>query len=406
VSPRPTVESVAATHEAEVGGRWAILSLLAIAELLGMSLWFAGNAAAPQLSSRWALDPSQVGWLTAVVQLGFVAGTACSALLNLADVWSSRWLFAGSATLAALANLSLLAAGGFAPALVSRFLTGFFLAGVYPPGMKMAATWFRTGRGLAIGILVGALCTGKAIPYLVHALGLPTLDFIFYTTSAGALLSAILVGAFYRDGPFPFERRAFHWRLVAEVARHRETRLAIGGYLGHMWELYAMWTWVPAFVAAGAMASNVSAPDWLPGIAAFWTLLAGGIGCVWGGWAAARLGYARVVTVAMAASGACCFGIGFLFGSDPIWLMLALGVWGFFVVADSAQFSAMVTEAAPRHAVGTALTLQTSLGFLLTLATIQWVPVLASSLGWRWAFAVLALGPVFGIAAIARLRAR
>ncbi len=383
-----------------------MLTLLSVSELLGMSLWFAGNAAAPQLSSRWSLDPSQVGWLTAVVQLGFVAGTACSAVLNLADILPSRGLFAGSAALAAVANLSLLAAGGFVPALVTRFLTGFFLAGVYPPGMKMAATWYRSGRGLAIGILIGALCTGKAIPYLVHALGLPSLDFILYTTSAGALVSALLVGAFYRDGPFPFERRPFDWRLMAEVVRHRETRLAIAGYLGHMWELYAMWTWVPAFVAASLAARAVSHAALLPDLAAFWTLAAGGIGCVWGGWAAARLGYARVVTVAMAASGACCLGIGFLFGANPWWLMAALGLWGFFVVADSAQFSAMVTEVAPRHAVGTALTLQTSLGFLLTLATIQLVPVLAASVGWAWAFAVLALGPGLGIAAIARLGAR
>ena len=388
--------------------RWRMLALLSIAELLGMSLWFAAAAVAPQLRERWSLDAAGVGWLTAAVQLGFVAGTACAAVLNLADLVPARVLFGCAALLAALANAALVVAPGFGAALASRFLSGLFLAGVYPPAMKMVSTWFREWRGLAIGTLVGALTVGKATPYLVHALEGATVAAVTLTASAGAALAGVLVAFFYRDGPHEFPRRAFSWRLAGSVLGHRETRLAIGGYLGHMWELYAMWTWLPAFLAASAAARAArglpATSQGLTDLLSFGAIAAGGLGCLWGGWAARRSGYARVVTRAMAASGACALAVGPLFGASP-WLLVPVAwAWGFFVVADSAQFSALVTEVAPPHAVGTALTLQTSIGFLLTMATIQMVPAIAGALGWQWAFPVLALGPALGIAAIARLR--
>ncbi|MGH7732082.1 MAG: MFS transporter [Candidatus Eiseniibacteriota bacterium] len=391
-------------------GRWRILVLLSVAELLGMSLWFAATAVAPQLAERWRLSPTETGWLTAMVQLGFVAGTATAAILNLADLIPARRYFAGAALLGAIANAGLVWAPDLGAALLSRFLVGFFLAGVYPPGMKMVTTWFRSGRGFAIGTLVGALTLGKATPYLVHALEGAGPDQVFLVASSGAVAAALLVALGYRDGPFPFARRPFAWSLVATVIRDRETRLAIGGYLGHMWELYAMWTWLPAFLAASfAARATAGHPPVDPAVVdlfAFGGIAAGGLGCVWGGWAAQRMGYARVVTLSMAISGACAATIGLAFGA-PAWLLVPLAwAWGWFVVADSAQFSARVTEAAPPHAVGTALTLQTSMGFLLTMATIHLVPVVAARVGWPWAFATLALGPAFGIAAIARLGKR
>ncbi|MGI9042025.1 MAG: MFS transporter [Gemmatimonadales bacterium] len=383
-----------------------MLGLLALAEVLGMSLWFSASAVSDTFRLLWRLSPGEVAGLTMSVQLGFVAGTAIAAVLNLADLISARPYFAISALLGALANAALVIAPDYPTALVCRFLTGLFLAGVYPPAMKMAATWFRSDRGLAIGAIVGALTVGKAIPYLLRSVEASGIGSVVLTASAGAVLSALLVASGYRDGPHEFPRRPFSWRLVATVIRHREVRLATAGYLGHMWELYAMWTWVPAFLAASAAARvaegkavNADAVSLL----AFGAIALGGLGALWGGWAARREGYARVVTQAMAASGICSLLVGLFFGSS-FWLLgPVVLLWGFFVVADSAQFSAMVTEAAPPHAVGTALTLQTSLGFLLTIVTIQLVPVLAEAVGWQWAFPLLALGPATGIAAIRRL---
>jgi len=387
--------------------RWRVLALLAAAEVLGMSLWFSASAVSGQYRALWGLSAAEAGWLTTAVQLGFVAGTAGAAVLNLADVLASRWYFAGSALLGAAANLGLAGAASYSDALVFRFLTGVCLAGVYPPAMKMAASWFRTDRGLAIGTIVAALTVGKALPYLVRSADVTAIRTVVVLASAAALASAVLVATGYRDGPHQFPRRPFSWRLVATVARHRETRLATFGYLGHMWELYAMWTWVPAFLAASA-AVRAAAGHPVPAsrvyLAAFGAIAVGGLGALWGGWAARRVGYAAVTIQAMVVSGLCCLAAGLFYGTSLLLLTPFVLLWGFFVVADSAQFSAMVSEAAPPHAVGTALTLQTSLGFLLTMATIQLVPVLADVVGWRLAFVVLGLGPAAGVAAIRRLR--
>jgi MFS family permease len=384
-----------------------MLALLSLAELLGMSVWFAASATAPHLRAAWGLSVGEAGWLTTSVQLGFVAGTLTAAVLNLADVVPSRRYFAVSALLAGASNAALLAAGGYGFALASRFATGFFLAGVYPPAMKMAATWFRSNRGLAIGTVVGALTIGKAFPYLVDAIGGASVGFVIWSTTACAVLAGVLVAVGYRDGPHAFERKPFSWSLVATVFRDREWRLATGGYLGHMWELYAFWTWIAAFLAAsGAARTGVPWSGQYPTavkLIVFATIAIGAPACVWGGRVADRIGREKLTIGALSASGSCALLSGFLFGSSLLLLVPLALVWGYFVVADSAQFSALVTEVSPSHAVGTALTIQVAAGFLLTMVTIQVVPVIVEAAGWRWAFPILAAGPAFGIAAMRRL---
>jgi MFS family permease len=384
--------------------RWKMLAAISIAELLGMSLWFAGSAVAPELGRHWSLNTSAVGWLTSIVQLGFVVGTALAALLNLADIVPSRWYFAACAFAGAVSNAGLTIATGFTAALACRFATGFFLAGVYPPAMKMAATWFRARRGLAIGTVVGALVIGKATPYLVHAFPGASSTTVLLVASAGALCSAILIASTYCDGPYAFGSRPFSMNLVVTVAGIREWRLATGGYLGHMFELYSFWTWIPLFTAASlAVLAPGKDQTGTVSLIAFAAIAIGGIGCVWGGLAADRKGREWLVTVAMIASGSCALLSPLVFGRSTALLVAIAIVWGFFVVADSAQFSALVTESVPAHAVGTALTIQTSIGFLLTMLSIQLVPPLVAALGWRWAFPMLALGPAAGVASIRRL---
>jgi MFS family permease len=383
-----------------------MLALLSLAELLGMSLWFAGSAAAGQLRARFGLSGAEVAALTTAVQFGFVVGTALSALFNLADVVPARRLFATAAALGALLNAPMAFVSSYPLLLASRFGAGVCLAGVYPPALKMAATWFRARRGLAVGAIVGALTIGKAGPYLLHALPDAGVRLIALLASANALAAAIVVLAGYRDGPFSFESRPFAWSLVASVVRERRWRLATSGYLGHMAELYSYWTWIPAFVAASVARDPhaLTAPA-APAIAvlSFGVIAVGGIGCVWGGLVADRIGRAPLVTRALAISGTCCLLVGFAFGRS-LWVLAPVAlVWGFFIVADSAQFSVLVTESVPPHAVGTALTLQICLGFLLTIGTIQVIPPLVRLAGWPWAFALLAIGPLLGILSIRRL---
>jgi MFS family permease len=379
--------------------RWNALALLSTAVLLGMSLWLAASAVTPELGARWGLSASQLGWFTSAVQLGFVVGTLAFAVLNVGDLVPAKYLFALAATVGAVANALLLVAPTYGWGIATRVATGVALAGVYPPAMKMVSTWFRSGRGFAVGTIVGALAVGKALPHLIHAFDLGD-GVVILAASAGSLGAALLVGGCYREGPAPFPSRPFDWGLVRTVVAERRWRLATGGYLGHMWELYAMWAWLPTFLSAQAH-GRTGAQQLAP--FGFLSIAIGGIGCVWGGWWADRNGRERLVTIAMALSGLCAILIGPVAALGPWPLALVALTWGFFVIADSAQFSTMVTESVPPHAVGTALMLQTSLGFLLTMGSIQLVPVVADAVGWSWAFALLALGPAFGIGSIRRL---
>jgi len=389
--------------EKDNSGRWQALALMSIVLVFSVSTWFSASAVIPQLRSLWALNPTTSAWLTIAVQIGFVCGAIISSLFNLADIIAPRHIIFGGAFGAAIANLGLDMAGGPTIGIPLRFATGFFIAGVYPPAFKLMSTWFREERGLALGILAGALVAGNGLPHLVNGLGGLDWRAVIYATSGLTLLGGLIAEFTVKQGPYPVPVAIFDPRQIGHAFANRGVRLATIGYVGHMWELFAMSAWFVVFFADALRVRGLSVGS----IAAFVTygvFFCGGLGSWLGGVMADRWGRTRTTILMMAISGACSILIGLFFGSSP-WLILVIGlIWGFTVVADSAQFSTMVTELADQAYVGTALTLQLAAGFTVTVATIWLIPILENVIGWRWAFAFLAPGPVLGIIAMLRLK--
>ena len=377
--------------------------LTGIAVILSMTTWFSATAVIPELTRDWSLTPQGASWLTIAVQLGFVTGALGSSLLALADRVSLIRLMASAACLAAVANLALLTEPGIAAATVFRFLTGVALASIYPPAMKFVATYFQSGRGLAMGAMVGALTFGSSLPHLVRAIGAtPDWRLTIIATSLMCLISATIFATSLREGPYPFARTTVDLGHFGTILKNRPVMLANLGYFGHMWELYAMWGWFLAYATAAGETAGWSLNA---SVLAFAVVAMGAPGSVIAGVMADRIGRCNTTALALAISGVSSVLIGLTFDAHPaVFVTIAL-VWGLTIVADSAQFSAAVSELSDQRYVGSALAFQMGVGFAITMITIWAVPVIAEALGsWRWSFLILAPGPVIGLVAMLRLR--
>ncbi|WP_018922972.1 MFS transporter [Salsuginibacillus kocurii] len=386
---------------------WSVLAWISVSVFFALSLWFSATAVAPDLAEIWGLSPAFEGLLSSAVPIGFVVGTFISAYYGLSDRLNVRIIFSWCAFSGALINLGLLVTESPYIALALRVLTGITLAGVYPTSVKLVAQWFPQKRGLAIGIVIGALTLGSAFPHLINALvaGV-SWEVVILISSILAFLAAAMMWFMVKDpAAAAAGNEPFSFKRLALVFRNRPVMLANYGYFGHMWELYAMWTWLPLFLSTSFLAHNPDSSPLLGVFVGFVAIgVAGVIGSIAGGLFAEKYGRARATIVAMAGSGLCAVLIGFSFG-QPIWLTTLLAVfWGVFVIADSAQFSAAVSEFAEASYVGTALTFQMCVGFLITIGSIQFIPFASQLIDWHFTFSLLAIGPLLGIIAMVRFR--
>lgn len=387
--------------ESDAPGAGRAFAVVCSGVLLATSTWFSGTAVTPQLVEAWHLESSAGSWLTIAVQAGFIVGTLVYALTNLADVFNARRVFFASAVAGAIFNgVFGLFADGLVSALILRFCTGLTLAGVYPVGMKIVASWFRSGLGWRLGVMVGALTLGTAFPYLLRAIGAEAgwRSLVLFASGA-AVAGGVLVLVGMGDGPYLRSGSRFDPRILVRVFRDRAFRLTALGYFGHMWELYAFWALVSSWLYASEG----------PGDDQSWRVFAiigvGAFGCAAGGWLSRGLGERRVALGALTLSCCACVVSGFAYSWPPAPKLAFLLAWGVVVVADSPQFSALAARFAPRQYVGTALTVQNGVGFALTIVSIQLVSTLAAAVGWRWVFLTLAIGPLLGAVAVHRLAA-
>ena len=384
-------------------GRWLALAVLATGMLLGMAPWLSATAVLPELTAAWHLAPGWGAWLTIAVQLGFVAGALMSATLNLADRANPRRLMALGAVAAGIANLGVLVVTTPTGVIAVRVATGMCLALVYPPAMKAMAAWFHRDRGLALGVMVGALALGSALPHLINGLGGLAWEPVIVASSALSIGGGLIVWIAGRDGPLSFPSAPFDPKKAFRALANRGVRLACIGYWGHMWELYAMWAWFGLFFSQALSRAGIANSTAWSALASFACIGIGALGCLVAGRVADGWGRSRTTIVCMSVSGACAASVGWLGPLGwPVLLVVGL-IWGISVIADSAQFSTLVTELGDQATIGSALTLQLALGFALTAPSLWLIPWLAERFGWGAAFLALAAGPLIGIVAMMRL---
>jgi len=372
-----------------------ILPAIVASQFAGTSLWFAGNAVLGDLQRDWGLGADAIGHATSGVQLGFIAGTLVFAFFALSDRISPRALFLACSLLGAGANLSVLEAGSSLGTLVAcRFATGFFLAGIYPVGMKIASGWFQRDLGNALGFLVGALVLGTAFPHLLKTLGQAwPWQAVIAAVSGVAALGGVAMYLLVPDGPYLGRGTPFDPRALSVVFRSPDFRASVFGYFGHMWELYAFWAFVP--VALAVRGDSLNVPLW-----SFVIIAAGFLGCAGGGLLSLRAGSARVAFAQLGASGACCLASPLLFAAPAPVFLAFLVFWGIVVVGDSPQFSALNAANAPRELVGSALTIGNSIGFAITIVSIQLLSAASAWLPAQYLFLLLAPGPLVGLLAL------
>jgi len=371
-----------------------VLPVIIASQFAGASLWFAANAVLGDLQRQWGLPAEMLGHLTSAVQFGFIAGTLVFAFLAIADLFSPRLVFLACSLAGAACNAApLLLAESGGGLLAFRFGTGFFLAGIYPVGMKIASGWYQRDLGAALGFLVGALVVGTAFPHLVRALGQALswqevlLSVSVFATAGGLLMLLV------PDGPHLAKGARFDAAAFRTIFRSPDFRASAFGYFGHMWELYAFWAFVPVLLAAHSQALNV--PLWSLAV-----LGAGALGCFAGGLVSLRTGSARVAFLQLAASGACCLlSPLIILAPTPVFLAFLL-FWGIVVVGDSPQFSALNAQNAPRDRVGSALTIANCVGFAITIPAIQLLNAALPLLGAQYLFLLLAPGPALGLLAL------
>ncbi|MBU2713816.1 MFS transporter [Zooshikella harenae] len=389
-----------------ISSKWTSIGILILCEVFALTLWFSATAIVPILRSEYQLGDWQASLFSSGVAVGFVIGTLVSALLGLSDRFDPRRFFSVSALVAAACNGSILLVDPTSWWVIfCRFTTGICMAGLYPVGMKIAASWAEKDTGLLIGLLVGALTLGSASPHLFNAIGGIDWQLTIQVASVCALIAGGLIH-FVGLGPQHSIASVFHWKMGLRAWQDKSLRLANLGYFGHMWELYAMWAWIGVFFHASFSKLNLveDIARFYANTATFLVIAAGALGCLLGGLFADKLGRTTLTILAMLISGSCALLVGFLFGGNP-WLLTALCiVWGVAIVADSAQFSSCIVELSEPAYRGTMLTVQTSVGFLLTLVTIHLLPLWVDYTSWHYAFAFLAIGPFLGVVAMWRLR--